>query len=189
MIKICSENHALSTIESLLEENYTFRGKTTTYGNILISIKEELTLIGNPKIAYYIAVDSVNKNFDTIVDEINDIKKKLTFKSLFLETTEIAAIQNQQYPPHLIYAVHMSKLKEESGEFAQSLNKFIGTKKREPGETDEMIIDNAIEESVDQIQCIICSLQPLGVTPEMVLKKWKKKNKKYRKSLLEPSKN
>lgn len=100
-----------------------------------------------------------------------------SFDELFIQTAELVAIQDSTI------SIHLSKLMEESGEFAQALNKFIGTKGWDPVDTTESIKQEVLEEAADQVQIILGIVSKLNFTSEDFLLALKKKNKKYKKKI------
>lgn len=78
-------------------------------------------------------------------------------------------------------SLHLNKLTEEVGEFAQVINKTLGIKTKKKGDTPEAIQDNIAEEAVDMIQIIvgICYLQ--GITYDQLMEKFTDKNHEYQK--------
>lgn len=98
-----------------------------------------------------------------------------TFKQLFKETAELVKNQNSTYE------VHLAKLMEESGEFAQEINKLIGTKERTTTDTETQLTLNILEEAADQIQIIIGIISKRGCTSGELLCALQKKNEKYKK--------
>jgi NTP pyrophosphatase (non-canonical NTP hydrolase) len=78
-------------------------------------------------------------------------------------------------------ALHMSKLMEESGEFAQEVNKNLGIKTKKSSDTPAVITDNIAQEAADMIQIIIGVCHLNGVTYDHVMDQLKKKNYVYSK--------
>lgn len=76
-------------------------------------------------------------------------------------------------------ALHLCKLTEEVGEFAQVVNKTLGIKNKKEKDTPEAIQDNIAEEAADMMQIIsgICYLN--GITFDQLMKKFKEKNEAY----------
>ena len=85
-------------------------------------------------------------------------------------------------------SLHLNKLSEEFGEFAQSINKTLGIKSIGKNETDEQIVDNICEEAIDMIQIITGILHLNGVSYKQLMKKYKKKNKEYHKYIKKKAK-
>lgn len=73
---------------------------------------------------------------------------------------------------------HLSKLVEETGEMAQSINKLNGRKKKK-GESKEEILTNIGEEVVDSIQCLMAIAINAGVDYDTLKKTLVEKNKKF----------
>jgi NTP pyrophosphatase (non-canonical NTP hydrolase) len=75
--------------------------------------------------------------------------------------------------------LHLCKLGEEFGEFAQVINKTLGIKSLKKGDTPEAIRDNIAEEAADMIQIItgICQLNNISYDELMI--KFKEKNEDY----------
>ena len=96
-------------------------------------------------------------------------------KDLFEQSFQIS----QKDPNGDILANHLGKLFEEGGEFAQSVNKFIGTKTLHENDTKESIQENIAEEAADQIQCIFIICKLSGISYEMIKEKLKEKNQTY----------
>ncbi len=82
-------------------------------------------------------------------------------------------------------ALHMSKLMEESGEFAQEVNKNLGIKRKKSSDTPAVITDNIAEEAADMLQIIIGVCHLNGVTYKHLMDQLKKKNYVYGKFLEE----
>jgi NTP pyrophosphatase (non-canonical NTP hydrolase) len=76
-------------------------------------------------------------------------------------------------------ALHMSKLMEESGEFAQEVNKNLGIKKMKTSDTPAVITDNIAQEAADMIQIIVGVCHLNGVTYDHLMDQFKKKNYVY----------
>lgn len=85
-------------------------------------------------------------------------------------------------------SLHLNKLTEEVGEFAQVINKTLGIKGRKRSDTDYVIKDNIAEEAADMIQIIlgICALN--GIKYSHVMDQFGKKNYVYEK-FIEAKKN
>lgn len=80
--------------------------------------------------------------------------------------------------------LHLSKLTEEVGELAQSINKLNGRKKLK-GETNDQINDNIEEEAADAIQCIMAIAINAGVEYESLKKRLIEKNTKFANTIKE----
>lgn len=85
-------------------------------------------------------------------------------------------------------SLHMNKLAEEFGEFAQAINKTLGIKSISKNETDKMIKDNICEEAIDMIQIITGIVYLNGISYKKLMKKYKEKNKAYHKYITKKSK-
>jgi NTP pyrophosphatase (non-canonical NTP hydrolase) len=85
-------------------------------------------------------------------------------------------------------SLHLNKLTEEVGEFAQVINKTLGIKGRKRSDTDAVIKDNIGEEAADMIQIIvgICHLNGVGYSD--IMDHFEKKNYVYEK-FIEGKKN
>lgn len=79
---------------------------------------------------------------------------------------------------------HLSKLVEEVGEMAQSINKLNGRKKIK-NETKEEILDNIEEEVADSIQCLMAIAINAGVKYESLKARLVKKNSKFEENINE----
>ena len=79
--------------------------------------------------------------------------------------------------------LHLSKLIEEVGEMAQSMNKLNGRKKRSDTEPYEEILENIREEAADSIQCLMAIAINAGVDYESLKKTLEEKNKKFKDSI------
>ncbi|MEO6303719.1 MAG: hypothetical protein ABIP51_11175 [Bacteroidia bacterium] len=77
-------------------------------------------------------------------------------------------------------AGNLCKATEELGELAQEINKLFGKKTWKPGDTEEIITANILEEGSDLIQCVISILDARGITAEQLKTTLEKKNKKYK---------
>ena len=77
--------------------------------------------------------------------------------------------------------LHMSKLLEEVGEFAQEVNKNLGIKRKKSNDTPAVITDNIAQEAADVIQIMIGICHLNGVTYSHLMDQLKKKNYVYNK--------
>lgn len=78
-------------------------------------------------------------------------------------------------------SLHLNKLTEEVGEFAQAINKTLGIKTKKKSDTPEAIQDNIAEEGADMIQIIVGICYLLGITYNELMKKLTEKNYEYQK--------
>jgi NTP pyrophosphatase (non-canonical NTP hydrolase) len=85
-------------------------------------------------------------------------------------------------------SLHLNKLAEEFGEFAQGINKTLGIKSVNKNETDKMIKDNICEEAIDMIQIIAGLAHLNGISYKDLMKKFNQKNKAYKKYIDKKSK-
>lgn len=76
-------------------------------------------------------------------------------------------------------SLHLNKLTEEVGEFAQAVNKTLGIKSKKQTDTNESIIEDICEEASDVLQIIsgLCFLN--GISYERLMDKLKEKNTAY----------
>ncbi len=76
-------------------------------------------------------------------------------------------------------SLHLNKLTEEVGEFAQAVNKTLGIKSKKPTDTNESIVEDICEEAADVVQIVsgICYLN--GISYERLMDKLKEKNDSY----------
>ncbi len=85
-------------------------------------------------------------------------------------------------------SLHLNKLAEEFGEFAQSINKTLGIKSIGKKETNKMISDNICEEAIDMIQIIYGLAHLNGISYKKLQKKFKVKNTEYYKYIKKKAK-
>ena len=110
------------------------------------------------------------------------MEKTKTFEEVYTEIIVLTKLHN------VSYADHLGKLMEESGEFAQELNKINGTKSPNEEDTLASVRLNVLEEGVDTIQVICSIFSKLNITTAEILDTFSKKNKKYKKKINKPSK-
>ncbi len=78
-------------------------------------------------------------------------------------------------------SLHLNKLTEEVGEFAQVINKTLGIKTKKKYDTPEAIKDNIAEEGADMIQIIVGICHLHSITYDQLMEKLTDKNHEYQK--------
>ena len=98
----------------------------------------------------------------------------MDIQELYVEVTKLTKLDKAY-----VFA-HVSKLTEETGEFAQVVNKMYGRKKNPTNYNQEKLRQDLIEEAADTIQVIFSILSKCGIeTLDEFLEALEKKNKKY----------
>lgn len=99
-------------------------------------------------------------------------------RKVYQQLTEIIKKIDKPENAAMNMTFHLSKLTEEIGEMAQSINKLNGRKKKK-GETKKEVYDNIGEEVADSIQCLMAIAINAGVDYETLKATLIKKNNKF----------
>ena len=110
-------------------------------------------------------------------------------RKAYQQISDIIKVFDNPEKAALNMTFHLSKLVEETGEMAQSINKLNGRKKKK-GESKKDILANIGEEAVDAIQCLMAIAINAGVDYDTLKKTLFEKNDKFATNKIEePSEN